>query len=270
MRVAGVTLVVLALCAAPANAAYTASAAGTTATFTGDNNFNQLVIQANTAGTLLQHSHAADPGFASSLDFDTSQAGDQTLPNSSTSIFTANGGTGLDAFQVFSGNSGRPVIQAELNYDGGAGQDFPLDTFMGDAVNNVTVGGGSISGVAGVPIDYANVDGAVVRLAGGNDTLVVVSSPTVGPVQVFAGDDDDTFIPAEGTNLGHRFDAGAGNDTVDYSGWTSAVNVGTPMNAAFEANLTGAQQNPPVVTANTGEGTVFFDDLPNVSGSTSR
>ena len=44
------TAVIALVCAAPANAAFSASLTGTTATFTGDNNFNQFAIRGTAGG----------------------------------------------------------------------------------------------------------------------------------------------------------------------------------------------------------------------------
>src|SRR4051794_33428266 len=84
MRILGLTLLLCALSAAPASAAFTASRSGSTSTFTPDAGAGILVI--TPSGGLLSHNRAGDPGFNSALDFDSSQPGDQTLAKAAASV----------------------------------------------------------------------------------------------------------------------------------------------------------------------------------------
>jgi Ca2+-binding RTX toxin-like protein len=252
--------------AAPASADFPAVLSGNTATFTSDNSPAELlVIRAEAFGPhagLLEHNRfsQADTGFASDFDFDSTQTGEQTLANTAASTVNANGGTSTDSFWVQSGNNGNSIVNAALNFDGNGSTDT-LDMFTSDGPSNITITATSIGGVTGGPaITYAETEFNILRGNGGADTFHVTASPG-GPMQVLGGDGDDTFIPDQGTNLGNRFDAGAGSDTVDYSNWTTPVTVGVPTVAQFKAVLTEAQENPPTGSVNDGAAQVFFEDL---------
>lgn len=252
-------LIALAVFAAPASGAYTAALSGSTATFTGDTTpFQQLAIQSNPAGTFLQHNRQADPSFNSNLDFDSTVGGDQMLANDGTSTVIANGGLGQDFFRVRADTS--PIVQAKVTVNGGAGLDVPMrvETDAGD--QTVALAGGTITGATGLPVDYSNIEGLELRTGGGSDTVQVGASPS-GTALVVGGGGDDRLELANATGLGHRFDAGPGVDTIDYSDWTSPVTIGAPTTATFTAVLNEAQENPPTGSLNAGSGQVVFSDL---------
>ena len=131
---------------ASAPAAYAVTlTAGTTATFTGDTNFNQLRLRGHTVPNVLEHNRfLGDPGFASDLDFDSVAGSMQMLANTPASILNVNGGAGARCVhRAETERSASLLIQAELDFDGGAGQDFALGVFWGDGNQIVTVGGGA-------------------------------------------------------------------------------------------------------------------------------
>jgi Ca2+-binding RTX toxin-like protein len=114
-----------------ASAAYTSSIDGGNPTLTGDASGDQLVISVQ--GANLAHNRAADPGFNSALDFDSTAAGDQTVAN--TASVTVNAGDGDDFVQT---SPNVDTLNGEGGNDrliGGVGND----TFRGGAGNDVMV-----------------------------------------------------------------------------------------------------------------------------------
>src|SRR6476646_5026154 len=92
----GAAVVALAL-AAPAQAAYTSTVSGQTATMTGDSAGNALQI--DISGGLMRHNRfsAGDPGFADDFDFDTSVAGRQPIVASDSATVNVSGGNVSDS-----------------------------------------------------------------------------------------------------------------------------------------------------------------------------
>src|SRR5688500_14998451 len=111
-RLAVAALVVLCL-PGSSEAAFTSTVSGDTATMTGDSSGDTLTITAS--GGLFQHNRAADPGFNSAFDFDTTVAGDQTVADTGTIDINAGGGN--DTIAIGNGIDLKGIV------DGGAGTD---------------------------------------------------------------------------------------------------------------------------------------------------
>ena len=139
-----------------AGAAYTSSISGGNPTMTGDGAGDQLVI--SVSGANLAHNRAADPGFNSAIDFDSTTAGDQTV--ASTASVTVNAGGGDDFVQT---SPNVDTLNGEDGNDrliGGVGND----TFRGGAGNDQMVWNNGdnndvMDGEAGA--DETEVNGAV-------------------------------------------------------------------------------------------------------------
>src|SRR5688572_17069750 len=91
-------LAALAMAAVPAHATYTSNLAGSTATLTdsGTTSSNVAIFQ---TGAVLAHS-LTSAGFHSMVDWDTSMAGDQVLPNSASSSISIVAGDGNDGASI--------------------------------------------------------------------------------------------------------------------------------------------------------------------------
>ena len=78
--------------------AFTSTVIGSVASFSGDASDDSLVI--TESGAFLSHNRygAADAGFNSALDFDSTLPGDQMLAIGAASIINVNGGTGADSY----------------------------------------------------------------------------------------------------------------------------------------------------------------------------
>lgn len=122
---------------------YTATLAGTTATFLGDAAGDALNF--TVSGGLLQHNRftAGDAGFASNFDFDTAVAGDQTLTAAAPSRVDVSAGDGDDTISLGDGVDLRGTL------DGGIGTNT-LTYANRTATTSVTANLGlSVSGMTG-------------------------------------------------------------------------------------------------------------------------
>ncbi|HET6572035.1 MAG TPA: CHRD domain-containing protein, partial [Fimbriiglobus sp.] len=97
--------------------AYTATLAGTVATFTGDASGDTLTFTID--GGNLRHNRfsAGNPGFISDLDFDSAVAGVQTLAADAAAVVNVNAGDGDDTVTLGDG------VQLNGTLDGGGGTD---------------------------------------------------------------------------------------------------------------------------------------------------
>jgi Ca2+-binding RTX toxin-like protein len=94
----------LGLGAAPAFAAYTATPGADGTLMAGDGAGDTLTI--TVTDSVLEHDRfGVDPGFASAQDFDTTQAGTQTLPSTYATRLTVDGGAGQDSLRLVDGRA---------------------------------------------------------------------------------------------------------------------------------------------------------------------
>ncbi len=189
-RAPGATLAVLAVAVAAlalpagASAAYSGTVAGATATLTGDDAGDALVI--GVTGATLSHNLTAG-GFASAIDFDSATAGDQTLPSDGTASIVVAAGGGDDTVTA----AGVTAAQiAAFTADGGPGNDVITGTGDADALrggdgNDRVVGflgGDDMEGGAGNDVlVWNNGDGSdVMDGDAGNDEVEVNGAATAG------------------------------------------------------------------------------------------
>jgi Ca2+-binding RTX toxin-like protein len=178
------------LVAAPAahGAAISARAAGPIGTLNFDAG-NDTVTVSNAGGQLSHGLTGATttPGeaFNSALDWDTSVAGDQTLPANGTSEIVLNGGDGLDSFTAPQGVG--ELLRATLNGDGG---------------NDLLTGSRAADDLRG---------------GAGNDRVVGFA----GNDDMEGGDGNDTLVwnNGDGSDI---MDGDAGNDGVEVNGAATA------------------------------------------------
>jgi hypothetical protein len=250
--------------------AYTATLAGTTATFTGDAASDTLTF--TVAGGLLQHNRftLGDPGFNSAADFDTTVAGDQTLSaDFATAIVNVNAGDGDDIIDVGDeGTVAGDTVNAVFQIDGQGGNDEM------DFENEADATGRAISLVGGAPNSKVLVPTLVSLLAvgsgveevdvesgAGNDTITVSGPPLTGDDDIESNAGDDTIIFQDGAAIGGDADGGLGTDTIDYSGYTTPVAVNLGANApGLIATLGADQEVPPTASAATGNATITYNN----------
>ena len=183
-------------------AAASASISGTTATLNLDGADDTETV--SVAGGLLVHTSTGG-GLNSSSDWDSSTAGDQTVPANGTFNVVVNGGDGQDAITVLAKTT--EIAKATLNGDGGddviTGADT-ADTLNGGDGNDRLVGAkgaDTMNGGAGNDtLVWNNGDGSD-RMNGdaGNDGVEVNGSSTLG--DVFTLDPEPGGVKFQRTNL---------------------------------------------------------------------
>ena len=229
-------------------------------TMVGDSDGDFLDIRLAPTGDKLAHNRLGlgDANFASQFDFDTTHAGEQILSNSALSSLAINAGAGSDQFHPFADSA----LVPNVTFVGGADGDLVQTHNESSNPQTITLNGGLIDGIFGGHLTHAESEVAIIATssADADDTVTVASSPSV-PTEISTGPGDDSFTLANNTNLGNQVFAGPGTDTLNYSAWSAPVTTDLAQAAAFEATLTGDQQNPPVVTAATGSGLVTFPDM---------
>ena len=250
--------------------AYTATLAGTTATFTGDASGD--LLEFTVAGGLLQHNRftAGDPGFNSASDFDTAVAGDQTLAaDFATAIVNVNAGDGTDTVRVGSALVAGDTVAAVFQIDGQGSND------QMEFVNTASTADRAINLVGGTPTSKVLLPGLVSLLAvgsgaeevnvsagSGKDTVTISGAPFTG-----VGDDlntgggDDSIVFQDGAAFGGFVDGGLGTDTLDYAAYTTPVAVNLGANApGLIATLGADQEAPPTTSPATGTATIAYNN----------
>ncbi|PYK29096.1 MAG: hypothetical protein DME57_11410, partial [Verrucomicrobia bacterium] len=163
-----------------AYARFSATVAGTTATFTGDANSDTIVI--TQSGGFLMHNRfsAGDPGFNSNFDFDSATPGDQTLAAATASIVNINAGAGDDVVIL----EGKPGALNNLRY---LPTGFGAGTVGDDSDSSIpTI---HFTEVERIELQVQPADGDSVRVDGtiGNDDIQLYpdQSPGSGTVMGF-------------------------------------------------------------------------------------
>ena len=225
---------------AAANAAVTGTVVADTATIVGDAADNNIVI--GVTGTNLSHNLPVVPGtpgsFNSSIDFDSTQANDQTL--------TAAAG--------------------RLTIDGGGGDDTivggkNLDTLRGGDGNDRLTGGPnnaakpakeSISGGAGNDVMvWNNGDGDDVNDGGDGADETLFNNGTA--------DDDMKVAPLVGTPGAHRFTRVGADIVIDIAASTERLNINAFSGADKLASVAGTTI-PTTIDAGPGSDTITTGD----------
>jgi Ca2+-binding RTX toxin-like protein len=247
--------------AAPANAAVTsASIEGGTATLNLDAaDDNETISVAN--GVFVHTSLGG--GLNSTKDWDSTTAGDQTVPADGTFGIDVNGGDGNDSITVIakddqvggvklSGDAGDDVLtgaDSGDSLDGGDGNDRLIGGKGGDDMNG---------GAGNDTMVWNNGDGSdFVDGGDGNDTTEVNGSPTLGDAFKLAPDTQAGQVKFQRTNLGtftivgasERFQVNGlgGNDTVDGGVGTGARTLLSVDGGAGNDTVTGSDGSDLIV-----------------------
>jgi Ca2+-binding RTX toxin-like protein len=210
-KLALVLLAATAVLALPAGAqaAYTGAVAATTATLTGDGASDTLTI--TVTGNVLSHNRFSlvppgDPGFASATDFDSTQLGNQEVPDdgSFTLVIATGGGDDVVTIDTLVSVAGGTI-------DGDAGNDVlsgtpAADTIRGGDGNDRVIGfRGNDPALAGGngndQLVWNNGDGTdVMDGDAGNDEIEVNGSPNAG--DAFTINPNGARVDFDRTNLG--------------------------------------------------------------------
>lgn len=236
-------LAVAVVAAAPAQADFTSSLAGTTATMAGNANSDTVLI--DQAGGLLRHNRfsAGDSGFASDFDWNSSTAGDQTLSatDPATNISIA-AGAGDDTLQLGSPTAPIAGIAGNVAFDGQGGSDvFDYDDSADAVARTVHVRANEIFiALAGF---FSNTEIARAELGSNGDTILV---ETMGPgvlTSVTGGGGNDTITFADQSlAAGHSYVIGTSSlqrdsdGVVAFSGIEAAtLNAGSAADTIFKS-----------------------------------
>jgi CHRD domain len=193
-----------------AEASYTSMVVGSVATMIGDGADDTLTI--TQSGGLFSHNRAADPGFNSSIDFDSTVAGDQTM-SSATGIININAADGHDSIVLGDGIDLRGVV------DGGPGLDT-IDYTASTSAVSANLGLGTTGLIATLGSDQENPP----------NQFIATGTATVSHYDIAAHSFDITVTvtnisPAEVTGVHiHRAVVGVNGPII--------VNFNTPLSPA--------------------------------------
>ncbi|HYM57947.1 MAG TPA: calcium-binding protein, partial [Solirubrobacteraceae bacterium] len=187
---------------ATAGATYSGAVSGTEATLTGDDAADSLTI--DVAGGNLTHDRPAAEGFASNADFDSTVAGDQTVPATGSLTIAAGGGEDAVTFGAATNTLTASTILGEAGDDVLSGS-ASADNMRGGDGNDRVIGfrgGDDLEGGAGNDqLVWNNGDGSdVMDGDDGNDEVEVNGAPTAG--DVFTVNPAGARVAFARTNLG--------------------------------------------------------------------
>jgi len=269
---------------AAANAAVTGAVTGDTATLTGDGAADTITISVN--GANLQHDLA---GFNSNIDFDSAQAGDQTL-TAAAGRLTIDGGAGddtivggpnddtiagglnLDALDGGNGDdrlTGGPNNSADSEQiNGGGGNDVMVwNNGDGNDINDGGDGGGDETqfnnGAADDQMNVSPLAGGAHRFnrTGGNIIIDIAASTERLNINAFSG--ADSLTSAAGAIIPTTIDAGPGSDTVTTGGGADLIQGGTgvdTLNGGAGGDRILGNPGNDVMNGNAGDDTLVWNN----------
>lgn len=193
--------------------------------------------------------------------------GDDTLIGSGGDD-TFDGGGGNDTFVGNGGTDniggGVPVSTGDvILVPGTPGADtLTLAVSAGNllaTVNGVTT---TYRNFVGGPIATSGIDQVLVDSDAGSDTITVSGTDAAFPTNIVTDAGSDSIALGDGVSLnGGTIDGGADIDTIDYSAYTTGVQVNLGLQNNLTASMDGGQENPAVTTAATGTATVTYNAL---------
>jgi Ca2+-binding RTX toxin-like protein len=180
---------------------------------------NSLTIGADPSNAALL-AHSNDPAFASPDDFDSTAAGDQTVPaDDATWTVAVAGGAGDDTLQVGDGTATGDAakVSPKVTFDGAGGADRLVVTDAGGtaADGSVVVDDIKVSGLGGDRTFTASTETLDVTTGGADDTVGITNSNGVTKSRIDGGPGADTITVGQGVDLhGGTVQGGDGNDTL--------------------------------------------------------
>ena len=211
-----------ALTAAPAEAHYTSTVSGSTATFTGDSTGDALVLD-QTGGLLRHNRFGLDTGFNSQFDFDTATAGDQTLSaTTGATHVNVSGGAGADSLTAGTAASPASGMKAQVSFDGGNDADsLTIDDSASSTAQTFYYQAALLGIDLGGSWSYVQVENAAVHLGTGPDNanLYSLAPGVTNSFDAGAGDDALVVGSSGGKTLtgilgSATLDGGAGTDSL--------------------------------------------------------
>ncbi len=220
-------------------------------------------------GTRMRHNRKdlGDSQFASGLDFDTSQAGNQYLSSGSASRVIVNAGGGADAILLGRFGNGAHEFETDVEVRGQAGDDLVLVDTFGDGENRFeTITPSQMVGLPGI-VAYSTIERLTFMAGEGNDHISVNGAPGVTNLITRGG--NDQFIPGppsvgSGSLKGGFYSGGDGTDKIDYVVRGSGSADLTRQRFFEAANLDAFQENPPPPSPAFGYGSVRINPTTDV------
>jgi hypothetical protein len=213
------------LSAAPAHASYTASLAGSTATFAGNGASDALAF--DSSGGLLRHNRPTSEGFNSDFDFSTTDPGDQTLSATNPSVgLIVNAGGGNDTMTIGTAATPASAMSPSYFFSGQGDTDSLVVDDSTDAVaRSVDVFSTLIPGISmdgAFSLSHSDVESVSIALGSGADRLRMLGSVAATQHSVAMGDGNDIVDLSPERRLLSAVagpvavDAGAGVDIVTF------------------------------------------------------
>jgi hypothetical protein len=199
---------------------------------------NHLII-GSSGGNLA---HNPQPGFASAVDWDSNQPGDQTLPNAGGVALVITGGGGNDGVVVGTTDTPSALVGASVVFDGGGGANaLMVDDTADGRGRTTTLNGSSFSGQGG-GIVYSNVATATLSDGAGDDFTTVSGTPDGTRTTVYGNGGNDRIALGDGVSVhGGTLNGGTGANAIDMRAWQSAYAVDLGHSTeAYTAALRGA------------------------------
>src|SRR3954451_16014701 len=233
---------------AAANAAVTGAATGDTATLTGNDANDNIII--TVSGANLRHNLAttpAGPGFRSATDFDSTVDGEQTL-TAAAGRLTIDGGAGDDIIvggpsldtikggegddRLTGGPNGTVPATARESIEGGAGNDVMIwnngdgedSDVGGDGVDETQFNNGTADDV--MDVAPAGAGHHFHRVSADIDIDMSADTERLN-INAFSG--NDSLVSAPGTTVATTVDAGSGNDTIATGDGADLIQGGTGL-----------------------------------------
>ena len=267
-RVVLIAGLLLALSTAPAEAAFTSTLTGTSATLTGTSANDVLEITSTTSSGTLRHNRfaAGDPGFASDSDWNTSVGGVQSLNGSGATQVAVNTSSGDDALRVGTATFPAENVDAAVTFNAGSDDDsLTVNNAAGTLGREFTWNfENMVLPAAGLSVDYTSAREVDVRLGTGPDTVRVTWTSSTVEGEISAGDGNDTFTLESAGGTLQPFNAPSfrlfGGNGADSATFTDSGNA-DPEQYFFEPFGFKHSAHPPItlfeleaVTLNTGSG----------------
>ena len=172
---------------------------------------------------------------------------------------------------TFIGNGGTDLVGSGV--PGSTGDRILVPGTPGNDTITLAVSAGSLlATVNGVSTTFRNFVGGEIGTSGidqvlvdsdaGSDTIAVSGTEAAFPTNIVTGAGNDSIALGNGVSLnGGTIDGGADVDAIDYSAYTTAVQVNLGLQNNLTSSMDAGQENPPVPTAATATATVSYNAL---------
>ncbi len=168
-----------------------------------------------------------------------------------------------DGSNVISVTDGSVAPRLKVTVDAFESVEFTNKTIVTVNADDSVLGGDAADTIT---LNHSNVPAALTSLnifAGDGDDIVTASSTGAAfSTNIITGAGNDSIAFGNGVSLnGGTVDGGADIDTIDYSAYTTAVQVNLGLQNNLTSSLDGGQENPAATTAANGTATVSYNAI---------